>query len=86
MHLVVFDIDGTLTDTNLVDGQCYWQADSEVLGLSKEQPDWSDFRDVTDLGIAADLCWRHLRRPPTSRVLIKADQRLGISGGYRHPA
>jgi phosphoglycolate phosphatase-like HAD superfamily hydrolase len=63
MHLVVFDIDGTLTDTNLVDGQCYWRAVSEVLGLARKQPDWSEFRHVTDVGIAAELCLRHLRRP-----------------------
>ncbi len=66
MHLVVFDIDGTLTDTNLVDGECYWRAVSEVLGLSEEQPDWSDFRHVTDTGIAAELCARHLGRQISS--------------------
>ena len=62
MHLVVFDIDGTLTDTNLVDGECYWRAVCEVLGISGEQPDWSTFRDVTDAGIAAELCLDHLCR------------------------
>jgi len=61
-HLVVFDIDGTLTDTNVVDGECYWQAVCEVLGLSGEQPDWSNFRHVTDTGIATELCRRHLGR------------------------
>jgi len=55
MHLVVFDIDGTLTDTNKVDGVCYWQAVREVLGLAQEQPDWSGFRHVTDVGIAAEI-------------------------------
>jgi phosphoglycolate phosphatase-like HAD superfamily hydrolase len=66
MNLVVFDIDGTLTDTNLVDGECYWKAVSEVLGLSGEQPDWSDFRHVTDVGIAAELCARHRGRQLSS--------------------
>jgi beta-phosphoglucomutase-like phosphatase (HAD superfamily) len=62
LHLVVFDIDGTLTDTNLVDGECYWRAVCEVLGLSGDQPDWSNFRHVTDAGIATELCLRHLGR------------------------
>jgi phosphoglycolate phosphatase-like HAD superfamily hydrolase len=62
MHLVVFDIDGTLTDTNVVDGECYWRAVCEVLGLSGDQPDWSDFHHVTDVGIASELCVRHLHR------------------------
>jgi phosphoglycolate phosphatase-like HAD superfamily hydrolase len=66
MHLVVFDIDGTLTNTNLEDGECYWTAVSEVLGLSGERPDWSTFRHVTDVGIAEELSVRHLRRQLTS--------------------
>ena len=49
-HLVVFDIDGTLTNTNLEDGECYWRALCEVLGFSSEQPQWSEFRHVTDVG------------------------------------
>lgn len=59
MHLVVFDIDGTLTNTNLVDGKCYWRVIREILGLSGEQPEWSNFRHVTDVGIAEELCVRH---------------------------
>ena len=66
MHLVVFDIDGTLTDTNLVDAECYWRVVSEVLRLSEERPDWSDFHHVTDVGIAAELCVRHLGRQLSS--------------------
>jgi phosphoglycolate phosphatase-like HAD superfamily hydrolase len=62
MHLVIFDVDGTLTDTNLVDGRCYWDAVSEMFGLVNGQPDWSGFRHVTDRGIAEELCQRHLGR------------------------
>jgi hydroxymethylpyrimidine pyrophosphatase-like HAD family hydrolase len=39
MHLVVFDIDGTLTNTNQEDGVCYWRAICALLGFSSEQPD-----------------------------------------------
>jgi phosphoglycolate phosphatase-like HAD superfamily hydrolase len=76
MHLVIFDIDGTLTDTNLVDGECYWRAVSEVLGLAQEQPEWSDFRHVTDVGIAQELCWRHLRRQLTHAEIDVISNRL----------
>jgi phosphoglycolate phosphatase-like HAD superfamily hydrolase len=48
MHLVVLDIDGTLTNTKLEDGECYWRALCELLGFSSEQPQWSEFRHVTD--------------------------------------
>jgi beta-phosphoglucomutase-like phosphatase (HAD superfamily) len=66
MHLVVFDIDGTLTNTNLEDGECYWRAICALLGFSSEQPEWSEFRHVTDVGIASELCERHLHRQLTS--------------------
>src|ERR1700731_3687362 len=76
MHLVVFDIDGTLTDTNLVDAECYWRVVSEVLRLSEERPDWSDFHHVTDVGIAAELCVRHLGRQLSSPEIEAIGSRL----------
>ena len=76
LHLVVFDIDGTLTNTNLEDGRCYWRAICEVLGLSSEQPEWSAFRHVTDVGIAAELCERHLHRELTSVDIEAFGRRL----------
>jgi phosphoglycolate phosphatase-like HAD superfamily hydrolase len=76
LHLVVFDIDGTLTDTNVVDGDCYWRAVCEILGLSGAQPDWSDFRHVTDTGIAAELCLHHLDREVTGAEIDAIGARL----------
>jgi len=76
MHLVVFDIDGTLTNTNLEDGECYWRAICELLGLSSEQPEWSGFCHVTDVGIASELCERHLRRELTSVDIEAFGRRL----------
>jgi hypothetical protein len=37
-----------------------------LLGFSSEQPQWSEFRHVTDVGIASELCERHLHRQLTS--------------------
>jgi phosphoglycolate phosphatase-like HAD superfamily hydrolase len=76
MHLVVFDIDGTLTDTNVVDGECYWQAVCEVLEIFGEQPDWSRFRNVTDAGIAAELCVRHRNREVNGKEIEAIGARL----------
>jgi phosphoglycolate phosphatase-like HAD superfamily hydrolase len=53
--LVIFDVDGTLTDSNGVDGACYVAALEDALGLRLESPDWSPFADCTDAGIAAEL-------------------------------
>ncbi|HEX5139162.1 MAG TPA: HAD family hydrolase [Planctomycetota bacterium] len=62
-HLVVFDVDGTLTRTVEVDGRCYAQALGEELGAPVET-DWSRYRSATDTGIAAEAFERrHGRRP-----------------------
>lgn len=76
MELVVFDIDGTLTDTNVVDGECYWRAVCEVFGIVGEQPEWSDFPNVTDAGIAAELCLRHLGHEMRSDEIEAIGSRL----------
>jgi len=38
--LVIFDIDGTLTDTNAVDDECYCRAVADVLGLNSSEIDF----------------------------------------------
>ena len=76
LHLVVFDIDDTLTDTNVVDGECYWRAVCEVIGILEEQPDWSTFRNVTDAGIAAELCAGHLGREINAEEIEAIGSRL----------
>lgn len=61
-RLVVFDIDGTLTDTNAVDDECFLRAVAEVLGLDPAALDWSDAPHVTDSGLLRWLAERHHRR------------------------
>jgi FMN phosphatase YigB (HAD superfamily) len=41
-RLVVFDIDGTLTDTNDVDDECFRRAVADIFALSYTSLDWSD--------------------------------------------
>jgi hypothetical protein len=55
MHMVVFDIDRTLTNTNLEGGKCYRRSICEVLGLSSEQPESSGF--VTSQTLASLLSY-----------------------------
>jgi len=62
---VIFDIDGTLCDTNAVDDECYRRAAAAVLDLPTSQIDWTDAPHITDSGIARWL-WERLRgRAPT---------------------
>jgi len=50
MHLVMFDIDGTLVQSYDFDTQCFAQAVESVLG-TRIDTDWSNYTDVTDSGI-----------------------------------
>ena len=58
-QLAVFDIDGTLTDTNAVDDECYLGAVADVLGLERYSLDWSAAPHVTDSGLLRWLAERH---------------------------
>lgn len=59
-HLVMFDVDGTLTLSTDMDDCCYVQTMFEHLGIIIDN-DWSHYRQVTDSGIAAELLDRHQR-------------------------
>ena len=54
MHLILFDIDGTLVDSDEFDSELYVQAVREVLGMEIED-DWSAYRNVTDGGILDEI-------------------------------
>jgi phosphoglycolate phosphatase-like HAD superfamily hydrolase len=64
MNLVMFDIDGTLTQSDHVDTDCFVQAAREVLNLPRIDCEWSHYRHVTDSGIATELIKSHFGRMP----------------------
>jgi hypothetical protein len=64
-RLAIFDIDGTLTATNAVDDECYFQAAAEVYGPGAATVDWSGAPHVTDSAIAHWLSQVHRGRPPS---------------------
>jgi beta-phosphoglucomutase-like phosphatase (HAD superfamily) len=66
MHLVMFDIDGTLTETDEVDGNCYVQAIADVLGFTNINTDWSVYPHCSDSGILDSLCRERLGRSPAT--------------------
>jgi phosphoglycolate phosphatase-like HAD superfamily hydrolase len=69
MHLVLFDIDGTLTRTEEVDYRCYLSALGEALRTTDINSDWASYPDVTDSGIAAALWEICYGAPPSSQQL-----------------
>jgi FMN phosphatase YigB (HAD superfamily) len=55
MHAAIFDIDGTLLDSDGVDGELYIAAVERVLGRVRIRENWGAYRHVTDSGILAEI-------------------------------
>jgi phosphoglycolate phosphatase-like HAD superfamily hydrolase len=58
-RLVVFDLDGTLTDTNAVDDECYRRAIAKTIDVDPTGIDWMNAPDATDSAIAEWLLSRY---------------------------
>ena len=52
---VIFDVDGTLVDSDALDGELFLQAVSDVLGTVTFRDNWVDYPHVSDAGILADI-------------------------------
>jgi phosphoglycolate phosphatase-like HAD superfamily hydrolase len=59
MHLVMFDIDGTLTETRKIDEECFVRSLAEIYGFTGVETDWSGYKHTTDSGIFHEI---HLAR------------------------
>jgi phosphoglycolate phosphatase-like HAD superfamily hydrolase len=75
-RLAIFDIDGTLTDTNGVDDECYRIAVAEAIGVPAQSIDWSGALHVTDAEIFRWLCAAHGRGEPTRETMDRARSRF----------
>ena len=71
-YLAIFDIDGTLTDTNGVDDESYRAAVASAIEVAPETVDWSDALHVTDAEIFRHLCERHGRGQPSAELISSA--------------
>lgn len=65
MHLVMFDIDGTLTRTNRVDTACFLETLSDVLGIWDVDCDWAGYTNVSAQGCLEEIVLKHTGRPVT---------------------
>ena len=75
----MFDIDGTLTQTNAVDTQCFITALNLSLGISGVETDWSRYTHVTDQGCLREIVILHYGRPGTAMELEAArEQHLSL--------
>ena len=71
MKLAIFDIDGTLTNTNSVDDGCFIRALSEAHGLTGISTDWASYPHTTDSGITAKNFQERFGREPEDSELDK---------------
>lgn len=76
MRLIMFDIDGTLTDTNVIDAQCFIQALADEFGFSEINADWSTYQHTTDSGILEELFRKRLARPPAEEEIKRFQVRF----------
>lgn len=65
MKLIIFDIDGTLTDTKAVDDKCFIKAFEKTFQLDIQDQIWADLQNVTDWGITEEIINQRLNRNPT---------------------
>jgi phosphoglycolate phosphatase-like HAD superfamily hydrolase len=74
MHLVMFDIDGTLTETVKVDEECYVRSFKDVFGLTDIDTDWSHYPRTTDSGILHDVFTSRIGQSPTAQDVSRFRQ------------
>ena len=66
MKLVVFDLDGTLARTSVVDAECYARSLVDTLGLQGVDSDFNRYEHVTDEGILTQFFIEHFGRVPVA--------------------
>lgn len=71
MNLVVFDIDGTITDSVKVDDECFIKTYADLFGLDLKNVDWSDFKHVTDWGLTVNIFKKHFDRGPSKAEVLE---------------
>jgi beta-phosphoglucomutase-like phosphatase (HAD superfamily) len=65
MTAIIFDIDGTLTNTTKVDDKCFIKAFKTVFGIDISNQNWSELKNVTDWGITEEIILKNWNRIPT---------------------
>ena len=63
MHLIIFDIDGTLTETMKIDEECFVRSFKEVFGFADIDTDWSHYPHTTDSSIFHEFYVSRRGRP-----------------------
>jgi phosphoglycolate phosphatase-like HAD superfamily hydrolase len=65
-RLILFDIDGTLTQSQAIDSAIYLRTLEDVFGFRDIGADWSQYKNATDSGILDEVFERRVGRAPTA--------------------
>lgn len=76
MQLVIFDIDGTLTNTNKIDENCFVRAFALELGIFGINPNWTEYTYTTDSGITQQILQENLERFTSNEELVRLKARF----------
>jgi phosphoglycolate phosphatase-like HAD superfamily hydrolase len=71
MHLVMFDVDGTLTETMKVDEECFVRSFKDMFGLTDIDTAWSHYPHTTDSGIFHDIFTSRIGQSPTAQEVSR---------------
>src|SRR5258707_5005904 len=74
MPLVMFELDGTLTETMKVDEKCFVRSFEDVFGFADIDTDWSHYPRTTDSGIFHDVFTARIGRSPTAQEVSQFRQ------------
>jgi phosphoglycolate phosphatase-like HAD superfamily hydrolase len=74
MRLVIFDIDGTLTQTMKGDEECFVRSLAEVCGFSDVDTDWSRYKHATDSGVFHEIYESRTGRSPSANEISRFRQ------------
>jgi phosphoglycolate phosphatase-like HAD superfamily hydrolase len=76
MQLVMFDMDGTLTDSFSLDENCYVLAIEQALGLSKVVTEWESYPHTSSSYCLEEIVRRARGTPPTEAESRAVQQRM----------
>lgn len=76
MNLVMFDMDGTLTDSFSFDENCYVLAIQQALGLPRVVPDWEGYAHASSSYCLDAIVRAHHGRPVTSAESEAVQRRM----------
>jgi len=89
MYLMMFDVDGTLTESYAYDQQAYANAFFDVTGCREVNTDWHTYRHVTSHGITAEAIRNLMGREaqPAEIFAVEPAMLVRLQGLYlRSPA